>query len=38
MKAEAKFIEVDIQSLQLDDINPRLPERLKGATDKEVLN
>ena len=33
-----KFIEIDIKNLKLDYINPRLPERLKGAADKEVLN
>jgi ParB-like chromosome segregation protein Spo0J len=38
MTISSKFIEVDIQSLKLDHSNPRLPERLKGAVDKEVLN
>ncbi len=38
MTREAKFIEVDIQNLKLDPINPRLPERLKGAADRDVLN
>ena len=33
-----KFIEIDIKNLKLDYINPSLPERLKGAADKEVLN
>ncbi len=38
MIEKTKFIEVDIQNLKLDHINPRLPERLKGASDKDVLN
>ena len=38
MVEKTKFIEVDIQNLKLDHINPRLPERLKGANDKDVLN
>jgi ParB-like nuclease domain len=38
MTEDTKFIEVDIQNLKLDHSNPRLPERLKGISDKEVLN
>ncbi|MBX7109549.1 MAG: ParB/Srx family N-terminal domain-containing protein [Chitinophagales bacterium] len=38
MKSETNFVEVEIENLKLDHSNPRLPERLKGASDKEVLN
>lgn len=38
MTSNTKFIEVEIQYLKLDHNNPRLPERLKGAADNEVLN
>ena len=38
MASSLNFIEVDILSLHLDLLNPRLPERLRGAPDKDVLN
>ena len=33
-----KFLEVEIADLKLDPDNPRLPERIKGAPEKDVLN
>lgn len=38
MASNLNFIEVDIVNLHLDPLNPRLPERLRGANDKDVLN
>jgi len=38
MTANRQFIEVDIINLKLDELNPRLPERLKGAPERDVLN
>ena len=38
MASTIKFREVGIINLQLDPLNPRLPARLSGAKDKEVLN
>lgn len=38
MTANRQFIEVDISRLKLDELNPRLPERLKSAPEKDVLN
>lgn len=38
MTANRKFIEVNIDRLKLDEANPRLPQRLKGASDQDVLN
>jgi hypothetical protein len=38
MASNLNFIEVEISNLQLDPHNPRMPERLRGANDKEVLN
>lgn len=36
--ANTQFIQVAIEQLHLDPENPRLPERLKNAPEKEVLN
>jgi ParB-like nuclease domain len=38
MASNMNFIEVDINNLQLDPLNPRLPERLRAAKDNDVLN
>jgi hypothetical protein len=38
MASNINFIEVKIPNLLLDPLNARLPERLRGANDKEVLN
>lgn len=38
MTTNRQFIEVEIVNLKLDELNPRLPERLKGAREKDVLN
>lgn len=38
MASNLNFLEVEIDNLQLDPLNPRLPERLRGAKDKDVLN
>jgi len=38
MASNINFIEVNIEELQLDPLNPRLPERLRGAKDEDVLN
>jgi hypothetical protein len=38
MASNINFLEVGIENLQLDHLNPRLPERLRGAGDNEVLN
>lgn len=38
MTGNRQFIEVEISRLKLDEANPRLPERLKGAPERSVLN
>lgn len=38
MATNSNFLEIKISNLLLDPMNPRLPERLRGAKDKEVLN
>ncbi|MEO7048138.1 MAG: ParB/Srx family N-terminal domain-containing protein [Ferruginibacter sp.] len=38
MASNINFIEATISDLLLDPLNPRLPERLRGANDKDVLN
>lgn len=36
--AKSSFVEINVENLRLDPINPRLPERLKEANEKDVLN
>jgi len=38
MTPSSNFIEVEVEHLQLDHLNPRIPERLRGSVDSEVLN
>lgn len=38
MASNTNFLEVKVPNLLLDPLNPRLPERLRGAKDKDILN